>query len=110
MLEKLFKSKTTVRLLNLLIFSPPLHLREIARRAAVSPSETKKELDILLSLGLITEKKTGQQKLFAKNNESLIIGEISSIFRKMDGVTLELRKVLKSEPKVRYAFIFGSFV
>ncbi|MEX2725593.1 MAG: nucleotidyltransferase family protein [Candidatus Freyarchaeota archaeon] len=83
-------------------------MREIARRAGASPSETKKELDNLVHLGVLRKHRRGNQLLFAVNTQCPFLSELRSFYIKTDGVAEQLRKTLSKKYGVKYAFIFGS--
>ncbi len=107
MLEKLFRSKAEVKVLGTVLFEDGFHLREIARRASVSPYETKKELDNLIALGILTKEKQGNQLLFRSNPSCPFLEDLRNIYRKTEGIFSELAKAIAA-PGVAYAFIFGS--
>ena len=58
MLEKLFTSKTRIKILDYLLFhKKETYLREIAKDLKLYPSAVKREIDNLLGLGLIKKQK-----------------------------------------------------
>jgi predicted nucleotidyltransferase len=107
MLERLFRSRAEVKVLGVVLFEDGLHLREIARRAAVSPCEAKKELENLLVLGVLTKEKRGNQLLFRSDQSCPFLEDLRNIYRKTEGVFQELKKAIAA-PDIKYAFIFGS--
>ncbi len=110
MLEKLFTSKTRIRILELLIFNPnrQFHLREISRKIKITPIYVKKELQNLKELNLILESKKGNLNLFQINKNSPIFTELKNIFIKTKYFGELIKKSLK-KLKIDFAFIFGSF-
>ena len=64
MLERLFTSKTRIKLLNLLFFNQDkeYHLREIARIIKTSPTYVSKELENLINLNIVTKLKKAKFK------------------------------------------------
>jgi len=110
MLEKLFTSKTRVRILETLIFNPStqFHLRDISRRIRITPIYVKKELQNLKELNLIQESKKGNLSLFEIKRESPIFTELKSMFIKTEFLEELVKKSLKRF-KIDFAFIFGSF-
>jgi predicted nucleotidyltransferase len=108
MLEKLFKSRTTTRVLNLLLFDRPLHIREIARRVGITPIYVKKELENLEKLGLVKNTRVGNLSIWGINKFSPIYDDIKRIFLKTESLGVHLRNTLKNKD-VRYAFVYGSF-
>ena len=109
MLEKLLRSNAEVKVLGVVLFSDGLHLREIARRAGVSSSEAKRELDILVSAGVLRAEKKGNLSLFHIENACPFLEELKGIYSKTEGVFAQLKKGLKKIKGIEYAFIFGSF-
>ena len=108
MLEKLFKSKTVVRLLGLLLFSKPLHLREISRRINITPIYVKKELENLESLGLVSSKKVGNLSIWEIRKLSPVYTDVRNLFLKTESLGKVLENVLK-KTTAKYALIYGSF-
>jgi predicted transcriptional regulator len=82
MLERIFRSKAEVAVLGIVLFSESLHLREIARRAGISSSEAKKELDTLAALGLLFTERKGNLVLFYTDRRCLFLDDLRNIFIK----------------------------
>lgn len=93
MLERLFRSKAEVSVLGVVLFSESLHLREIARRAGISSSEAKKELDSLVDLGLLFTEHKGNLVLFYTDRRCGFLEDLRNIF-----VKAGKRKHLPSSP------------
>ncbi len=94
-----------------LLFSRPgqaLHLRELARLAAVSPAMMAKEMAVLLRAGLVEEARDGNRRLFRANAASPVFDELASIARKTAGVADVLRAALAGVAGIELAFVFGS--
>ena len=110
MLENLFTSKTRTRILGTLILNPgrEFHLREISREIGITPTYVKKELQNLEELNLVLKAKKGNLILFQINRDSILYGELKSMFLKTEYFGELLKKSLK-ELKIDFAFIFGSF-
>lgn len=109
MLEKLLRSGAEVKVLGVVLFEDNLHLREIARRAGVSPFEAKRELGILASLGVLIPERKGNMALFRKNPACPYFQELKGIYLKTEGVAAQLSSALRGAKGIKYAFIFGSF-
>lgn len=107
MLELLLKSSAEVKLLPVVLFNDRLHLREIARRATLSPPETKRELDNLVNLGVLSKTKEGNLVVFSKT-KSPLIKPLKDLYLYTEGVTQQLASTL-STLAINYAFIYGSF-
>jgi predicted nucleotidyltransferase len=109
MLERLFTSKTRVRVLELLLFSDvPLHIREIARRVGITATYVGKELHNLEVLNLVRKSKKGNLYLYEINRSSPIYEELKSIFLKTESLGDYLKEELKDK-NIRYVLIYGSF-
>lgn len=105
MIERLFTSKTRVKILGYLFFyNKETYLREIVRELKLSPSAVKRELNNLLVMGLIKKKKNR----IILNESCGIIDELKKIFLKTDFIVYPIRRALKKEG-IKFAIIFGSF-
>jgi len=82
MLERLFRSKAEVSVLGVVLFSESLHLREISRRAGISSSEAKKELDSLVDLGLLFTERKGNLVLFYTDRRCDFLDDLRNVFVK----------------------------
>lgn len=94
-----------------LLFSRPgqaLHLRELARLAAVSPAMMAKEMAVMLRAGLVEEQRDGNRRLFRANAGSPVFAELASIARKTAGLADVLRVALAGVAGIELAFVFGS--
>lgn len=108
MLEKLFTSRSRVKIIELLLFSEPLHLREVARRTKVTPPQVRKELENLEKLGLVKKTRKGNLILFEMNRESPIHEEIKRIFLKTKSLGSILQDNIKNIGNVQFAIVYGS--
>ncbi len=108
MLERLFRSKAEVAVLNIVLFTDDLHLREIARRAGVSSYEAKKELDNLVQLGILLSEKKGNQVFFRANEKCTFLEDLRNLFSKTEGIIVKIRERLRKLEGIKYCFIFGS--
>lgn len=61
-----------------------LHLREIARRADLSPTATQYELRRLLAAGLVVQAGPAARPLYAANAKHPVAGELREMLRKLD--------------------------
>ena len=111
MLEKLFTSKSRVKILELLLLNSEkeFHLREIARQTHVSPPYVKREMTNLLSLCLVSKRIQGNLTIFRLNKNSVISDELKRIFLKTESLGQFIRSDLEAIGKVRFALIYGSF-
>lgn len=109
MLERLLRSNAEVKVLGVVLFLDGLHLREIARKAGVSSSEAKRELDILVSVGVLKAEKKGNLSLFYMEKSCPFLRELKGLYAKTEGVFAQLKKALEKINGIEYAFVFGSF-
>jgi predicted nucleotidyltransferase len=108
MLERLFKSKTRVGILKLLLFRPgeQFHLRDIAKRVGVTPIYASKELANLSKLNIVRREKKANLSLYSLDERCAYLEELRRIFLKTDYLGEEIRREFSDS---RYCFIFGSF-
>ena len=109
MLELFLRSGAEVKVLGVVLFTDGLHLREIARRAGVSPYEAKRELGILARAGLLSGERKGRQIFFTVNGGCPFLGELRGLYLKTEGVVERIKGALVGFPGIRYTFVFGSF-
>ncbi len=88
MLERLFTSKTRIRILKTLLFNPgrQFHLRELSREIGITPTYVKKELQNLQEINLVLKSRRANLTLFQINKTSPIFPELRSIFRRTGGI------------------------
>lgn len=108
MLEKLLRSTAECKVLGVVLFSGRLHLREIARRASVSPFEARRELGILCGARVLKSEKEGRQVYFSRDERCVFWQDLKNLYLKTDGVFAELKKGLDKLDGIKYAFIYGS--
>jgi len=109
MLEKFFRSTAEVRVLGTVLSSDGLHLREIARRSGVSAPETKRELDVLESAGVLKKERKGNLSVFTLRQDCPFLPELRGLYLKTEGVVAELGKAIGRLAGVKWAFVYGSF-
>lgn len=82
MLEKLFTSKTRVKLLELFLLNPNqgFHLRKLSRMTKLSVPSVKKELDHLNEVGLVSKKSEGNLLVFQVNTNSPFYEGLKTMF------------------------------
>ena len=101
--------KTKKAVLGILYSKPGVgvHLRELARMADVSAPMMKRELETLVSAGIITSTKDGNRISFKSNENCPVYDELRGIARKTMGITDVFKKAFESAD-IKLAFIFGS--
>lgn len=86
------------------------HLRELERlTAAASVGSLKKELDLLVSVGLLKVQKVGNQTQFCANTDHPVYPELLGLVRKTIGLVDVLSAALAPlAQRVQVAFVYGS--
>ena len=109
MLNKLFTSKTRVKILSVLIFNQDkeYHLREIAKKINAVPIFASKELENLADMGLIIKRKKANLSLYSINPNCSYLNDLKNIFIKTDLLGEGIKE--KLDGKTRYCLIYGSF-
>jgi predicted nucleotidyltransferase len=100
------------RLLLAYYFTNPTarhHLRELAKRLGVDPSNLSKELRRLEKDGLFVSEINGRQKYFALNRKYPLYGEVRRIVEKTIGAAPLLTQALKKVQGIKQAYLYGSF-
>jgi len=111
MLEKLFTSKTRVKLLTLFLLNPEtrLYVREIARKTGENTNAIRRELQNLEDISLLLSEKKGNLKYYSTNKKMPLYIELTNIILKTEGVGRNLSENLTSIGSIETAFIYGSF-
>jgi len=73
-------------LASLFVLADPetIHLRELARRAGLSPTAAQYELRALLPTGLVLQEGGGARPVYRANRAHPVAGELVTIIRKLD--------------------------
>ncbi len=108
MLETLLKSRAEIAILGVALFSENLHLREIGRRAGVSPSEAKRELDGLVGIGLLRVEKKWRTSVYSLNQACPFLSELKGLYLKTEGLIPAAREEFMRLKGIKFAFIYGS--
>lgn len=105
------RSKTRRELLVYYFTNPAarLHLRELAKRLDLDPSNLSKELRRLEVEGLFRSETTGRQKYFELNRDYPLLREVRAIVMKTAGAVPSLSRALAGIPGIEEAWLYGSF-
>jgi predicted nucleotidyltransferase len=105
------RSKARQRLLAYYFTNPAArhHLRDLAVRLNIDPSNLSRELRHWEDGGLFTSEVSGRQKYFRLNPKYPLLKEVRSIVTKTVGAASLLAKSLKPIVGVEEAYLFGSF-
>jgi len=106
-----FRSKARQRLLAYYFTKPTArhHLRELAERLEVDPSNPSKELHRLEREGLFIAEITGRQKYIRLNRKYPLLPEVRRIVAKTLGAVPLLTQSLKEVGDIEEAYLYGSF-
>ena len=111
MLERLFTSKTRVKILTLFLLNPDreLHFREITRIVDENLNAVRRELTNLEDIGLLMSSRTGNLRQYKINKKMPLYEDLQSIVLKTEGVAKILQEHLHELGFIQTAFIYGSF-
>ena len=85
------------------------YLSELAGHLDTTPSSLQRELESLVSSGILRQRRDGKRTYFQAEKELPIFDELRSIFMKTLGVADTLKNALaKFGGRIRCAFIYGS--
>lgn len=108
MLELLMRSRAEVKVLGEVLFHEGLHLREISRRAGISPSEAKSELDKLTVAGVLKPEHKGNLVLFYLNSQCAFLHELKQLYLKTEGLFEQMHRELSALNGLTFVFVYGS--
>ena len=105
------RSKARQRLLAYYFTNPTArrHLRDLAARLRIDPSNLSKELGRLEREGLFRSEVSGRQKYFQLNREYPLFAEVRGIVEKTVGAVPLIAQSLKKIEGIEEAFLYGSF-
>ncbi len=105
------RSKARQRLLTYYFANPTArrHLRDLAERLSIDPSNLSKELGRLEREGLFRSEVSGRQKYFQLNREYPLFDEVRSIVAKTVGAVPLIAQSLKKIEGIEEAYLYGSF-
>jgi predicted nucleotidyltransferase len=107
----LLRSKARQRLLAFYFTNPSArhHLRDLAGRLSIDPSNLSKELERLEREGLFRSEVSGRQKYFQLNHQYPLFEELRSIVAKTIGAVPLIARSLKKIGGINEAYLYGSF-
>jgi predicted nucleotidyltransferase len=105
------RSKARQRLLAYYFTNPTArhHLRDLAERLSIDPSNLSKELGRLEREGLFQSEVSGRQKYFRLNREYSLFNEVRGIVAKTIGAIPVIGQSLKKVEGIEDAYLYGSF-
>lgn len=111
-LEKVFGSRTRVKVITLFTtgVKRPYFVREIARIVGERLNAVRRELDILLKIGLLETYDDRRRKYYVVHEDFVLYQELASIMKKVGpGVQDILFNHLENVGEVHYAAVSGYF-
>ena len=105
------RSKVAVKILNYFFINPEAchYINELARILGLDPKNTNTKLKELEKAGFLKSEFSGKQRYFCLSKEFPLFEEYKNIVLKTAGVESELRKILLKVPKIKEAYLFGSY-
>jgi DNA-binding MarR family transcriptional regulator len=106
-----FRSKSRQSLLAYYFANPAArhHLRDLAARLSIDPSNLSKELSRLERDGLFRSEVSGRQKYFQLNRQYPLFNEVRKIVEKTVGAVPVIARSLKQIEGIDEAYLYGSF-
>lgn len=105
------RSKARQRILVYYFTNPTArhHLRDLAARLCIDPSNLSKEMGRLEREGLFRSEVSGRQKYFQLNRHYPLIDEVRGIVTKTIGAAALLAQSLRTIEGIEEAYLYGSF-
>jgi DNA-binding transcriptional ArsR family regulator len=102
--------KTRAEILRLLFEGgdQEIHLRDLARLAALGPSTLQKELTALAAKELVLTRRDGNRLYYRANTSHPLYPELRGLVLKTSGIAAELTRALSAVDGIDLALIFGS--
>lgn len=111
-LEKLFSSKTRVKILTLFLKNPDerYFVRQLTRKLNERINSIRRELDNLSKIGLLKSEKKELKKFYFVDKEFDLLHELKALFIKATAAPKdEITQKLKKVGNIKYACLTGSF-
>jgi predicted nucleotidyltransferase len=111
-LESLVRSETAARTLALLASLPgqELHTNELIRRTGSNPNSIQRTLTQLERTGLLRSRRVGNLRLWRMDSDHPLYVSVRDIVVRTRGIPTRLSQILKRDPGIALAFLFGSYV
>lgn len=121
MFDQLFGSKTRVKLLSLFYNNPerPFYVREITRKVNEQINSVRRELQNLLSIGIVKSVSQSNRLYYEVNPNYKFYNELKSIFQKIPAKSKEIKETKEEDQivkrigkagNIRLLFLSGAFV
>ncbi len=112
MLERLFGSRTRVKLLRLFLTnqSTAFYVREISRKVGEQLNSVRRELANLMVLGVVASAAHDDKKFYQLNTKFVLADELKAVLLKSQLLLEEdLVRRIRESGKIRYLALTGSF-
>jgi len=113
MLEHFFSSRTRVKLLKIFLLNPEnkYYVRELTRAISERINSVRRELDNLVSIGLLITFDQSQKKYYQVNTDFVLFSELVALFIKSRSLLeAEIIDAIKKINNIKYCVLTGSFV
>ena len=85
------------------------YMTELARHLETSPSSLQRELESLVSVGLLLRRQDGRRTYYKANADSPLFRDLHGLLDKTSGLIPALTTTLKSfDDRIELAFLYGS--
>ena len=110
MLDRLFGSEARVRVLSLFLTHPDcdFYEREIGCFTGLLPRAVHRELERLMTIGILHREQRGNRVYVCVNRTNPIVPELRAIFLKTVAIGDQIRSALADVEGVVLAFVYGS--
>lgn len=111
-LAPIFRSDTQMRLLGELACSPAgqeFDISDLARRIGAQYATVHREVERLLTLGILTEARVGRSRTIAWSDQPPYAAPLRQLLLQTYGPLPALRDVLDGHPWIDQVFVFGSW-
>ncbi|MFH2105464.1 MAG: hypothetical protein ABII72_04500 [Parcubacteria group bacterium] len=111
-LERVFSSKTRIKLLTLFLRNPdqPFYVRELTRKLKERINSIRRELENLSKMGLLINQRKNFKRYYQVNKSFYLLKEFQALFLKGAATSKErLADRLKKTGQIKYACLSGAF-
>ena len=111
MLDVLFGSKARVALLARMLLHPEdeLHLSDLFRETGFAPRSIQLEVDRLVSLGVLNERRSGNRRYLSANIRHNLYDPLRQLLERTVGIAPALRQALADDDRIERAVVYGSY-
>lgn len=97
-------------ILNIFFNNPDqeYYFRELAKILDKEPAYYQRQLNSLVDLGILQDKRKGNMRFFKLNKDYYLFSELKSIISKTIGLEFQIKSLVNKLSGVEAAFIFGS--